>query len=80
MKKLKQLWFDLWDNKENPKTDQVQKIMSIIQSGNSITSQISIKLEIDVLFDEKMINKRNLNKIENDAIDTFFASNITVNL
>lgn len=78
MKKIIKLWQRIWDNQDKPRTDQVNKIMSIIGSCNSIATQISIKLEIDALFDEKMIYKRKCNQIENDAIDTFFAINIDV--
>ena len=73
MKKLKKIWFSIWENNENPKTDNVKAIMAILTCNNSIETQISMKLEIDALFDEKLILKRKQNKREIEAIDFFFS-------
>lgn len=78
MKKLKKLWFSIWENNEKPKTDNVKAIISILMSNNSIETAISMKLEIDVLFDDILLVKRKQNIRENNAIDMYFVANIEV--
>ncbi len=72
MKKLKNLWYRIWQNTDEPRTDNVNHIMAILTENNSIETQISMKLEFDALFDEKLISIREKNSKENKAIDHYF--------
>lgn len=89
MKYLKQIWLSIWNNNEQPKTDHINKIMSIINTGHSTEMKIHIFQQVERMFIEQLRNqtiKNNETKsginIDNETIEKFFspfkAKNISV--